>query len=254
MKKTFFILFTSLSMIFITSCDSSEVANTKNDYETIKINTVNNEIISHILIHYPFNSNEDVTIDYGVSNYISDYNNVTISNKGKFGKSAYFSGDNSFITIPHKAIKSENISILFWYKCESSLPWQRLFSTGNLTSSFYITTKNATTNTLTYKFKSTVGKDFTGFYKDELPLNEWHHIAFTLENGVAKLYVNGNIESITTNILYTMMSYYSTTAYIGKSQYSDDPYFKGYVDEFYVFDKVLNNHQINNLMTYNTIT
>ena len=76
----------------------------------------------------------------------------------------------------------------------------------------------------------------------QLAENTWVHVAVTLGNGTAKLYVNG-VEQASANVSIKPSDFKPTLNYIGKSQFSD-PLLNGMLDEFRIYDHVLSADEI----------
>lgn len=77
---------------------------------------------------------------------------------------------------------------------------------------------------------------------------EWAHLAFTLQDGTAKLYYNGSLVAEYTGINYTMADFAQTGTYLGRSGFDTDPSLKGYMDEVYFYNYALDDTAITELM------
>ncbi len=75
--------------------------------------------------------------------------------------------------------------------------------------------------------------------------NSWMHIAIIIDGTSQKLYVNGALVSENQNTGISVSDLGSNLlAYIGKSLYDGDAYFKGYFDNVEVYESVLSNETI----------
>ena len=78
-----------------------------------------------------------------------------------------------------------------------------------------------------------------------LPTGAWTHVAVTLAGGVGILYVNRAEVARTSALTLTPASLGSTTQnWIGRSQYSGDPYLDGAVDDFRIYSRALSASEI----------
>ena len=76
-----------------------------------------------------------------------------------------------------------------------------------------------------------------------MPANQWVHVAVTLGNGTAKLYVNGALKATMSGVTIKPSDFQPSANYIGKSQFPD-PLFNGMVDEFRIYNRVLSDAEI----------
>lgn len=76
------------------------------------------------------------------------------------------------------------------------------------------------------------------------------HIAYTLENGVGRLFLNGTLVVENTNITLTPADIgggMTTANYLGRSLYAADSYFKGYFTDFQIWDGALSEEALASL-------
>lgn len=70
--------------------------------------------------------------------------------------------------------------------------------------------------------------------------NNWIHVAITKQGNVAKLYINGAVVGTNNNMTLSPADLGMTTQnWIGRSQFSSDPYFTGSIDEFRIYNRAL---------------
>jgi hypothetical protein len=75
--------------------------------------------------------------------------------------------------------------------------------------------------------------------------NTWTHIAVTLSGDTAKMYINGNLVASNTNYTYRPSDLGITNNnYLGKGQLTSDPWLKGSIDEFKVYNRALSASEI----------
>ncbi len=75
---------------------------------------------------------------------------------------------------------------------------------------------------------------------DPLPTNTWVHVAITLDHATntGKLFVNGVLDTTTTITIRPSSLGSTTNNYLGRSQFLNDPYFNGIIDEFRISNNV----------------
>jgi hypothetical protein len=79
----------------------------------------------------------------------------------------------------------------------------------------------------------------------------WHHVAVTLDGTTGMLYVDGQLAgSSAVNIRPSQLGA-TTQNWIGRSQFSADPYLDGRVDEFRIYNRALSAAEVSEVMNGN---
>ena len=129
-----------------------------------------------------------------------------------------------------------------WVNPTTVSNWSRLFDFGNsTTAAMYVTAQNATTTNLYFAIT-------TNSYTTEQPVygnfplstGIWHQVALTLNGSTGTLYLDG-VAVGTTNALTLNPVILGTTTnnYLGKSQWTTDPYYNGQFEEFRIYNTAL---------------
>ena len=161
---------------------------------------------------------------------------------GKVGKAIELNGTNSYVTLPaaHPLSSYNQITVSTWVNWKGGNQWQRIFDFGNGTNQYMFLSPRSGNNTLRFAIKNGGGEQIV--QTSQLAENTWVHVAVTLGNGTAKLYVNG-VEQASANVSIKPSDFKPTLNYIGKSQFSD-PLLSGMLDEFRIYDHVLSADEI----------
>ncbi|MDY7223283.1 LamG-like jellyroll fold domain-containing protein [Halalkalibacterium halodurans] len=149
-----------------------------------------------------------------------------------------------YVTLPDSSITSDELTVATWVNWRGGNAWQRLFDFGNNTSQYVFLTPRSGANTMRFAIRN--GDSEQMIETLQLPANEWVHVAVTLGNGTATLYVDGEVAASADDITVKPSDFNPVNNYIGKSQWPD-PLFNGMIDEFYVFSKALSTEEINAL-------
>ena len=162
--------------------------------------------------------------------------------KGKVFKGMYFNG-NDYLSIPAGSINTDNLTVAAWVYWKGGNNWQRIFDFGKDTSEYIGLIPNSGDNTLRF-----VIKDGTEQYVDytKLPLNQWVHVAVTLDGSTAKIYYNGILKATNDSITHRPTNISLTKNYIGKSLWPD-PLLNGNIDDFRIYNYALSLQEIQNL-------
>jgi hypothetical protein len=81
-----------------------------------------------------------------------------------------------------------------------------------------------------------------------LPTGQWVHVAVTKSGNTGTLYVNGSAVGSNNSMSLSPSSLSSTNQnWIGRSQYSADPYMDGRVDDFRIYNRALSASEVDDL-------
>jgi hypothetical protein len=129
----------------------------------------------------------------------------------------------------------------------STASWNRIFDFGNDTTTYmFLTPQNGSTTRVRFAITTSGGggeQQITG--TSALNAGVWYHVAVTLNGNTGILYVNGAAVG-TNNAMTLMPSSLGSTVnnYIGRSQYTADPYLNGVFDEFRIYNVALSPAEI----------
>jgi hypothetical protein len=153
-----------------------------------------------------------------------------------------------YLTIPSlQTLVSGPATLATWVYVTAQTKWQRVFDLGNSTTTYmFLTTGEGTDSKYFVRFAITTGGSTAEQRIDStaaLSLNAWHHLAVVLADGspyTGSLYVDGALAGSNAAMTLHPADLGATTAnYIGRSQYTADPYFKGLIDDFRVYRRAL---------------
>jgi Concanavalin A-like lectin/glucanases superfamily len=77
-----------------------------------------------------------------------------------------------------------------------------------------------------------------------LPVNVWTHVAVTLDGRQAVLFVNGQAVAVDSSVNLLPSDVLGPANYLGRSQFSADPYFNGQMDSVQISSQTLPIEQI----------
>jgi hypothetical protein len=173
------------------------------------------------------------------------------------------SSGGGYVTVPALQTLAPNaLTIAVWVKLADATPtqnWERIFDFGADTSSTtgpycYMTARSTSTNT-PVRFGISPSGRTTNMQRLEgkfaLTVNEWHHIAVVLPAGslyTGTMYIDGVVVA-TNNAMTLHLSDLATTTnnWLGRSAFSNDPFFYGSLDDFRVYKRALSQQEISTL-------
>jgi len=150
---------------------------------------------------------------------------------GQIGQAINLSGSNQYVSFPTGFVSGlSNFSIATWVRLDTISNWSRVFDFGSGESvNMFLTPQNSATGAV--RFAITTGgngseQQITG--SSALPTGQWVHVAVTKSGNTGTLYVNGSVVGTNNSMSLSPSSLGNTVQnYIGRSQYSADPYLDG---------------------------
>jgi hypothetical protein len=150
-------------------------------------------------------------------------------------------------TGPH-VLDSEDFTFVAWVYWQGGDHWQRIFDFGQDTDRNMFLTPRSGNDTLRFAITESGNTNEKRLnYTKPLTTGKWVHVAVTLAGDSGQLYVDGTrVASQTINLNPSDIR--ASQRWLGKSQYANDPYFNGKLDEVAVFDRALSQIEIQQVM------
>lgn len=169
---------------------------------------------------------------------------------GKYGNGVSLNGTSSYVKIPSGILKdTTDFTVSAWVKLNAVHTWDRIFDFGGGRSINMFLTPLSGDGTIRYSITTVGWWDEQRINGTSSPsLGVWHHIAVTLSGTTGTLYVDGVQVGQNNNMTLNPSSLGNLSQnYIGKSQYTEDPYLNGMVDDFKIYDRALSSSEITDL-------
>ena len=172
---------------------------------------------------------------------------------GVFGSAIQLGGGSpaQYVLAPDGVVSSlTGFTIAAWVNPAEIDTWMRVFDFGDGENVYMFMTLSAGSAPRFAITLESNGNEQRLDATDALALNTWTHLAVTLSGTTGTFYVNGEVVDTNTSMTLNPSSMGSTTQnYIGRSQWSPDPYLDAIVDEFQIYDYALTSAQIQALQT-----
>ncbi len=165
---------------------------------------------------------------------------------GIIDKCVHFS-DEAYLTLPSDAVSDmTDFTISAWVNPDSVSDWARVFDFGTGTNAYmFLTLSNDGDQTVFAITSSGSSNEQKVNAPCVFEAGAWTHIAVAKTGNTAVMYADGievgRNESIT---LSPSSIGASDSNYIAKSQYSADPYYSGYMDDFRIYSRGLSADEI----------
>ena len=183
-------------------------------------------------------------------------NNGTLSNglsfgddtvPGQVGNALSFDGVDQYIDLPDGLNDfNKGCTISLWVYPTAVQTWSRFVDFGNGSSSDNIWFgRRAGSNDLIFECWSGSSNNGSVYAADAIVLNQWQMFTVTVDSsGNVRLFKNGNLIQTGSSMPSSVIR---TNNYIGRSNWSGDEYYQGYMDEIRVYNYNLTDGEVSGL-------
>lgn len=200
---------------------------------------------SNIIVEFDFtNGNTQNALNILGDN--TEAGKVLASNKTD--RYASFAGSGQYLNLPDTTVAFDNgLTISGWIYYNEFAHWSRIIDFGNGAGVDNIILANpGTSNNINLSIRSG-GSNIGMTVEDVLETDEWMHIAATVDtDGTANIYINGVLVGTQAHQLPDNVQ--RTRNYIGRSNWSNDAYFDGKMDNISMWNVALTQNEITDWM------
>ena len=192
---------------------------------------------------------DNTVADSSGNNFVAILNGGTTFTNGAIKNALKLNGTDGYASLRQGILNSvSDMTIAAWVKLDTVAASSRIFDLGqDSTANMYLTSRSSTGKIRFTISNGGTEQDIDG--NTPLPAGKWVHLAVTLSGNTGILYVNG--DSVGSNFALTLNpSDLGVTArnFIGRSQFVNDPYLKGIIDEFQIYNRALRSYEIDSLI------
>ncbi|MEO7099565.1 MAG: LamG-like jellyroll fold domain-containing protein [Luteolibacter sp.] len=165
---------------------------------------------------------------------------------GKTGNAISLDGVNDHVSLPSDVVSGlSDFTIATWVYLNDSRTWSRVFDFGGKPGSYMFLTPRSNTGGSRFTIATVYGYNEQRIDGPALPTGQWVHVAVTLSDRVATLYINGVEAGRNLGCFLQPFQLGETPQnWIGRSQFSNDPYLNGKVDDFRIYNYALGGDQL----------
>lgn len=171
---------------------------------------------------------------------------------GKTGTAVSLNSSNSaYVSLPENImLSSADFTIAAWVFWNGNQTWARIFDFGTGTGRYMFLSPRGGSGKARFAITLNSGNGEQVIDANiAVPSGRWAHVAVTLSGHTGTLYIDGT-EVGTNTAMYFAPFHIGPTKqnWIGRSQYSADPYFNGLIDDFRIYNGALDSSGITALM------
>jgi Concanavalin A-like lectin/glucanases superfamily len=210
------------------------------------------------LLHYKFDETVGAVVADSSGNSNDGICNGTYAwVAGQIGNAISLDGKTGYVALPAGVLgKLTEMTVATWVALDVTANWQRIFDFGNrrlndagapaIPLVYMFLTSQSGTAKMRFAITTTGASGETLLDgANALPVGTWKHVAVTFNAQTGSLYEDGVLVRAITPFTLTPMTLGATTHnWIGRSLYNVDPYFKGKIDDFRIYDRVLSANEI----------
>jgi len=168
---------------------------------------------------------------------------------GRVGNALRLDGSSGHARLPTGILANVgDFTVAAWVNLAAATQWSRIFDFGSGTGSYMFLTPRSSAGGL--RFAITTGgaaAEQTINTATPLPTGVWKHVAVTAAGTTGILYVDG-VEAARGSISLRPSSLVTTSAtYVGRSQYANDPFLNGQVDQLRIYSRALSATEVSSL-------
>ncbi|MCE7984102.1 MAG: hypothetical protein DYG89_23250 [Caldilinea sp. CFX5] len=161
------------------------------------------------------------------------------------GGATDFDGQDDYLTLPADVASSADFSFAAWVYWRGGQAMQRIFDFGQDTTNHLFLTPSDNEGKVNFLITQN-GTPQGLAAATALPANRWVHVAVVLEGETGRLYLDG-IEATSGPITFNPNQAVASNHWLGRSQYVQDPYFNGRMDDVRIFARGLSAAEIRSL-------
>ena len=168
---------------------------------------------------------------------------------GEIGNAVRLSGNGEYVNLPNSIAGGlHDFTIATWVNVTTTdQTWARIFDFGTGTSDFmFLTASAGGTNALRFDINAGAGSQMipASGSGPQLPTG-WQHVAITLSGTTGTMWLNGAPVASNPNMTISPADLGATNHdWIGRSQFSADPFLDATVDDFQIYDHALSAAEI----------
>lgn len=164
---------------------------------------------------------------------------------------AIFDGTDDYIKLPYRVGDMDELTISAWVKPVSTSAWQRVFDFGRNTENYmFFTTSNGSYPRFEI-CKDGIKQGLNATRR--LTSGTWVHVVITHGGGNTSMYLDGVLNTSTSNISIKPSDIHPNMSYLGRSMFDGDPLFKGTIGDVCIYNYVIDADAVKQLYYHDQV-
>jgi uncharacterized protein len=196
-----------------------------------------------LVAHYRFDESSGTSAaDASGNGKVATLSGSTSWTTGRVGGAVNLSGNGGYVSLPAGLLVGATAgTVAAWVRINTLSTWSRVFDLGSGTGTNMFLTPRSDTGAARFAITTGgAGAEQRINAPSALPTGAWTHVAVTLSGTAGVLYVNGTEVARNASLTLQPGALGSTTQnWVGRSQYSGDPYLNAAVDDLRLYSRAL---------------
>ncbi|MBR1404126.1 MAG: LamG domain-containing protein [Treponema sp.] len=242
MKKVLFGVCAAVAVLAFVGCASTSGAAGATTADGKFVITENSGVVGYYTFEEEITESMEVVDHSGndISVYTAALDGSELD-EGHTGDGLYFNGNDEYITLDPSVLDGDGFTFAAWLNPEAWKVWARVLDIGNQKEDLWIG-MDWQTRMLRMDVLGAAGA--VSVLSPLPPIDEWTHLAATIDGSVAKLYINGKLtQRIPCRVKPAHIGANVQGIYVGASNWPD-PLFQGVMDDVLVANRALSAGEI----------
>ncbi len=156
-----------------------------------------------------------------------------------------------YVRLPYQVGDMDEMTIALWVNWQNGTSnWTRIFDFGNGTDEYmFLTPSNG--SIMRFAIKNG-GDEQQVDCKSKLSTRVWKHVAVTIGRDKTSIFIDGEEVASNANVTIKPSDFRPSLNYIARSQFTNDPGFRGYVDDVRIYNYALTADELKEVMNDTT--
>ncbi|MFC4100247.1 LamG-like jellyroll fold domain-containing protein [Paenibacillus xanthanilyticus] len=206
-----------------------------------------------LLLHYTFDGEGDAAWKdaSGHGHDGTPHGGAAWSATGKTGGALDLNGTNGYLQLPDGLLAQQhNVTVAAWVNADTLGAWSRVFDLGTSDTNYMFLSLRDHEGNARFGVRPSGSGESTLIGPAFPNSKSWQHVAAVIDGNTYTLYFNGIQVASVSNVQVDPSELGQTNRnYLGKSQFSADPYFDGRIDDFRIYSRALSGTELAGIAT-----